>query len=52
MRQVYTVARELCERCGESFPETREEASELIAQLREDNARPPHAILASLMRDD
>ena len=36
MRQIYALARELCERCGEEFPRTRSEASELIERLREE----------------
>jgi len=34
VRQVYAVARALCGRLGEEFPETRAEASELIERLR------------------
>jgi hypothetical protein len=34
VRQVYALAAALCERAGEGFPETREEASELIERLR------------------
>ena len=34
IRQIYAVARALCERCGEQFPETRADASELIERLR------------------
>jgi hypothetical protein len=34
IKQIYTVARALCERCGEAFPETRAAASELIGRLR------------------
>ena len=35
-KQVYAIARELCEQVGEDWPETREQASELIARLREE----------------
>jgi len=39
VKQVYAIARALCERCGEEWPGTREAASELIARLRgEDGA--------------
>jgi hypothetical protein len=34
VRQVYALARALCERGGEEFPSTREEPSELIERLR------------------
>ena len=34
IRQIYAVARALCERCDERFPETKGEASELIERLR------------------
>jgi hypothetical protein len=40
VRQVYAIARELCERQGEEFPETREAASELIERLRIENGKP------------
>jgi hypothetical protein len=35
-KQVYAIARELCEQVGEEWPETREQASQLIARLREE----------------
>jgi hypothetical protein len=34
VRQVYALAAALCERAGESFPETFDQASELIERLR------------------
>ena len=40
VRQVYALAAALCERAGETFPETREEASELIERLRLENGHP------------
>jgi hypothetical protein len=40
VRQVYALAAALCERVGEGFPETREEASELIERLRVENGHP------------
>ncbi|MDQ2910872.1 MAG: hypothetical protein M3R39_07645 [Actinomycetota bacterium] len=40
VRQVYALAAALCERAGEGFPETREEASELIERLRVENGHP------------
>lgn len=40
VRQVYALAAALCERAGEEFPETRDEASELIERLRIENGHP------------
>jgi len=40
VKQVYALARELCEREGEGFPETVVEASELIERLRVENGKP------------
>src|SRR5207249_3449100 len=40
IRQVYALAAALCERAGEEFPETREDASELIERLRIENGHP------------
>jgi hypothetical protein len=40
IRQVYALAAALCERAGEEFPETREDASELIERLRTENGHP------------
>ncbi len=40
VRQVYALAAALCERAGEGFPETRDEASELIERLRTENGHP------------
>lgn len=40
VRQIYALAAALCERAGEAFPETREEASELIERLRLENGHP------------
>jgi hypothetical protein len=40
VRQIYAVARELCERSGEEFPLTRRDASELIERLRTENGKP------------
>jgi hypothetical protein len=39
VKQVYALARELCERAGEEFPPTRGAASELIERLRIENGR-------------
>jgi hypothetical protein len=36
-KQVYAIARSLCKRADEEWPETREQASELISRLREEN---------------
>jgi hypothetical protein len=35
VRQIYAVARLLCAQADEQWPETREQASELIERLRE-----------------
>jgi hypothetical protein len=40
IRQVYALAAALCERAGEQFPETRDDASELIERLRTENGHP------------
>ena len=40
VRQIYALAAALCERAGEEFPETREEASELIERLRVEAGHP------------
>jgi hypothetical protein len=40
VRQVYALAAALCERTGEEFPETREDASETIERLRVENGHP------------
>jgi len=39
VKQVYALARELCERAGEEFPPTRAAASGLIERLRVENGR-------------
>ena len=40
VRQIYALAAALCERTGEVFPETLDEASELIERLRLENGHP------------
>ena len=40
VRQVYALASALCEQAGEGFPETREEASDLIERLRIESGHP------------
>jgi hypothetical protein len=40
IRQVYALAAAFCERMGEEFPETRDQASELIERLRTENGHP------------
>jgi hypothetical protein len=40
VRQVYALAAALCERMGETYPETREAASETIERLRIENGHP------------
>jgi hypothetical protein len=39
-RQIYALAAALCERRGEAFPETREDASATIERLRIENGHP------------
>jgi hypothetical protein len=40
VRQVYALAAALCERAGEAFPETFDDASELIERLRLETGHP------------
>jgi hypothetical protein len=40
VRQVYALAAALCERAGEAYPETQDEASDLIERLRIENGHP------------
>ena len=40
VRQIYALAAALCERAGEEFPETRENASATIERLRIENGHP------------
>jgi hypothetical protein len=40
VRQIYALAAALCERMGETFPETRDDASETIERLRIENGHP------------
>ena len=40
VRQIYALAAALCEKAGEEFPETREDASEVIERLRIENGHP------------
>ena len=40
VRQVYALAAALCERAGETFPESFDDASELIERLRLENGHP------------
>jgi hypothetical protein len=47
IRQVYAIARALLREAGEPWPQTREEASELIDRLREqDEERGASTLLA------
>jgi hypothetical protein len=39
-RQIYALAAALCERMGEEFPHTREDASATIERLRVENGHP------------
>jgi transposase len=50
VRQVYALAAALCERAGESFPETFEEASELIERLRLELGHPAPRLADVLVR--
>jgi hypothetical protein len=40
VRQIYALAAVLCAKSDESFPESREEASELIQRLRVEQGHP------------
>ena len=40
VRQVYALAAALCKQAGEGFPETRDEATELIERLRLESGHP------------
>jgi hypothetical protein len=40
VRQIYALAAALCSRAGLAFPETREQASELIEQVRVEIGHP------------
>ena len=40
VRQVYALAAVLCVLCDEPFPETQEEASELIERFRRETGHP------------
>jgi hypothetical protein len=40
VRQIYALAAVLCERADEAFPETFEQASELIERLRLESGHP------------
>ena len=40
MRQIYALAAALCERMGEEFPETRDDASITIERLQIENGHP------------
>jgi hypothetical protein len=40
VRQIYALAAALCERAGEEFPESFQDASETIERLRVENGHP------------
>jgi hypothetical protein len=40
VRQVYALARALCDKASEEFPATREQASEVIERLRRELGHP------------
>lgn len=44
VRQVYALARVLCQMCDESFPETRKGASDLIERFRRELGLPNAAL--------
>jgi hypothetical protein len=50
VRQVYALAAALCERAGETFPETRADASELIETVRLENGHPAPRLEDSPLR--
>ena len=50
VRQVYALAAALCERAGEAFPETFDEASELIERLRLELGHPQPRLSDVLLR--
>jgi hypothetical protein len=50
VRQVYALAAALCERAGETFPETFEEASELIERLRLELGHPAPRLVDVVVR--
>ena len=50
VRQIYALAAALCERAGEAFPETFDEASELIERLRLELGHPAPRLSDVLLR--
>ena len=44
VRQIYAIARLLCAQTDEEWPETREQASELIERLRDEDEPGPIAL--------
>jgi hypothetical protein len=50
VRQVYALAAALCERGGEAFPGTFDEASELIERLRLESGHPAPRLEDVLLR--
>jgi hypothetical protein len=50
VRQVYALAAALCERAGEGFPETFDEASELIERLRLELGHPAPRLVDVVLR--
>lgn len=51
VRQVYALAAALCDRVGETFPETFVEASELIERLRLEAGHPVPRLLDVLAQE-
>ena len=49
MRQIYALAAALCERADEAFPETFEQASELIERLRLESGHPTPRLADALL---
>ena len=52
VRQIYALAGALCEKTDDAFPETREEASELIERLRRELGHPAPRLADSPLRRD
>ena len=49
MRQIYALAAALCEKQGEEWPATRDDASELIERLRIENGHPAPTLEDALL---
>ena len=49
VRQIYALAAALCEKQGEEWPATRDDASELIERLRIENGHPAPSLEDALL---